>query len=105
MYLRYLVAWFPMIILAFANATIHEAVYKRYVGELAAHQISTLTLGVLVGIYVWVLTALCNDIGASRIVGHRCFCRRVAHEDRGHRQAHYSESKIDWSNVIATRYE
>ena len=55
MYLRYFVAWFPIIILAFANATIREAVYKRYVGELAAHQISTLTLGILVGIYVWVL--------------------------------------------------
>ena len=56
MYLRYFVAWFPIIILAFANATIREAMYKRYVGELAAHQISTLTLGILAGIYVWVLS-------------------------------------------------
>ena len=56
MYLRYFVAWFPLIILAFSNATIREAVYKRYVGELAAHQISTLTLGILVGIYAWVLS-------------------------------------------------
>ena len=55
MYLRYFVAWFPIIILAFANATIREAVYKRYLSELAAHQISTLTLGILARIYVWVL--------------------------------------------------
>jgi hypothetical protein len=55
-YLRYFVAWFPIIILAFANATLREAVYKRYVGELAAHQFSTLTLGVLAGTYVWVLS-------------------------------------------------
>ena len=56
MYLRYFVAWFPIIILALANASLREAVYRRYVGELAAHQVSTLTLGLLVGTYVWVLS-------------------------------------------------
>ena len=69
MYLRYLVAWFPMIILAFANATIREAVYKRYVGELAAHQISTLTLGVLVGIYVRVLSKHLKLHSSGQAVG------------------------------------
>lgn len=56
MYLRYFIAWFPIVIIAFANATIREAVYKRYVGELATHQISTLTMCILVGLYVWGLS-------------------------------------------------
>ena len=69
MYLRYFVAWFPIIILAFANATIREAVYKRYVSELAAHQISTLTLGILVGIYVWVLSRHLKLQSSGQAVG------------------------------------
>jgi hypothetical protein len=48
-YLRYFVAWFPIIILAFANATVREVVYRKYVGELNAHQLSTLILCVLIG--------------------------------------------------------
>ena len=69
MYLRYFVAWFPIIILAFANATIREAVYKRYVSELAAHQISTLTLGILAGIYVWVLSRHLKLQSSGQAVG------------------------------------
>jgi hypothetical protein len=68
-YLRYFAAWFPIIILAFVNATIREAVYKRYVGELAAHQISTLTLGILVGIYVWALSRHLKLQNAGQAVG------------------------------------
>ena len=69
MYLRYFVAWFPIIILAFANATIREAVYKRYLSELAAHQISTLTLGILAGIYVWVLSRHLKLQSSGQAVG------------------------------------
>jgi len=49
-YQRYFIAWFTMLILAFVNATIREAVYKSYIGELAAHRIAILTMGILVGI-------------------------------------------------------
>ena len=55
MYLGYFLAWFPMVLIAIANAALREAGYKRYVGELAAHQISTLTGCILIGVYVWVL--------------------------------------------------
>jgi len=44
-----------MVLIAIANAALREAGYKRYVGELAAHQISTLTGCILIGVYVWVL--------------------------------------------------
>lgn len=52
MYLGYFLAWFPMVLIAIANAALREAGYKRYVGELAAHQISTLTGCILIGVYV-----------------------------------------------------
>jgi nitrate/nitrite-specific signal transduction histidine kinase len=54
-FLRYFLAWIPTIILGIANAAIRQAVYARYVSELAAHQISTLSLCILYGIYVWVV--------------------------------------------------
>jgi nitrate/nitrite-specific signal transduction histidine kinase len=54
-FLRYSLAWIPTVILGIANAAIRQTVYARYVSELAAHQISTLTLCILYGIYVWVV--------------------------------------------------
>jgi hypothetical protein len=33
-YLKYFIAWFPMFVIALANATIREVGYKRYFGEL-----------------------------------------------------------------------
>lgn len=41
MYSKYFVAWFPIVIIAFANAAVRRAGYAGYVGDLAAHQIST----------------------------------------------------------------
>ena len=41
MFLQYLLTWFPIILIAFANATVRDSVYGKYVGELAAHQISS----------------------------------------------------------------
>ena len=46
-YLKYFLAWVPLIVLGIVNAAIRQAVYARYVSELAAHQISTLTICVL----------------------------------------------------------
>ncbi|WP_107669061.1 hypothetical protein [Cyanothece sp. BG0011] len=54
----YLIAWFPMIIIAILNATLRETVYGKFVTELQAHQISTLTAVILFAAYIWGLTAL-----------------------------------------------
>jgi hypothetical protein len=54
--LKFFLAWFPIILIAFANAALRDGVYGRLVGELAAHQISTVTLGILVGVYFWALS-------------------------------------------------
>ncbi len=44
-----------MMILAVINGTVRDFVYKPYVGELPAHQISTVTLIILFALYFWLL--------------------------------------------------
>ena len=44
LFVKYLLAWLPMMIIAIGNGALREFVYKRFVGELAAHRISTFTL-------------------------------------------------------------
>ena len=56
MYLKYFLAWLPIVVLAFANAAIRQIGYARYFGELAAHQLATLTMCILVGVYAWALS-------------------------------------------------
>lgn len=55
-FLKYFIAWFPMLVLAVANGALRDLVYKKNVGELAAHQISTFTLLLLFGIYIYIIT-------------------------------------------------
>jgi len=52
---KYIVAWFPMIIIAIANGLFREKVLAKRLNELQAHQASTFFMIVLFGIYVWVL--------------------------------------------------
>lgn len=58
MFGNYLAAWLGLVVLGFVNAAIRQVVYARYVSDLAAHQISTLTLCILVGLYSWALGGL-----------------------------------------------
>ena len=68
-YLRYFIAWFPLVILGLLNATIRQVVYASYVSELQAHQISTLTICVLVGIYAWILSGVWKLQSPSQAIG------------------------------------
>ena len=45
--------WLPMIVLAFANATIRELVFIKRFSKFRAHQLSTITLIILCSIYIW----------------------------------------------------
>ncbi|WP_291325938.1 hypothetical protein [Desulfovibrio sp. UCD-KL4C] len=36
-------AWFPMVFIAIANGTIRETVYAKFMNELSAHQLSSVT--------------------------------------------------------------
>lgn len=49
----YFLTWLILFCAGFVNGTIREFVYKQYVGELAAHQISTFTLIVFITVIVW----------------------------------------------------
>lgn len=49
--IKYLLCWFPMLLLAILNGAVRDLWYKKYMSELAAHQISTFSLIILLGIY------------------------------------------------------
>jgi hypothetical protein len=56
MILKYFFAWFGLMILAIVNGGFRDSVYKNQVGELAAHQVSTILLLILITVYLWFLT-------------------------------------------------
>jgi hypothetical protein len=62
---RYLAAWAPMVPLAILNGTLREWTYGRRLPALRAHQLSTLTLALLVGGYVLLVTRWL-PLGSSR---------------------------------------
>ncbi|MFN3755156.1 hypothetical protein [Flavobacterium sp.] len=51
--LKYILLWFPMVVLAIINGTARDLWYKKHINGLAAHQISTVSLIVLLGIYIF----------------------------------------------------
>lgn len=54
--LTYALWWLPMIVLAVLNGTTRDLGYKKYVGEIPAHQVSTVSLLILLAIYIgWVI--------------------------------------------------
>lgn len=56
MILKYILLWVPMVCIAIINALIRQYGYLRFVGELAAHQISTATGIALFGVYIGFVT-------------------------------------------------
>ena len=60
MILKYTVSWIGMVIIAIMNGVIRDAVYGKSLGELTAHQISTFTLIILSGLYLWLLGLTLN---------------------------------------------
>jgi hypothetical protein len=50
---KYLVSWIPGIPIAIANGILRESLYKQFLPELAAHQLSTVSFIVFFGIYTW----------------------------------------------------
>ena len=56
--LIYTASWLGMVILAILNGAIREKVYGKFMGELTAHQLSTLAGIILFGVYIWILTGM-----------------------------------------------
>jgi len=54
----YAVCWLGMVILAILNGAIREKFYGQFMRELFAHQLSTLIVIILFGIYIWELVGI-----------------------------------------------
>src|SRR5690606_8074989 len=52
---RWMMAWLGLSVLAIANGVAREGLYGDAVGDQAAHQISTVTLIVMIAAYAWML--------------------------------------------------
>ncbi len=52
---KYILAWFPMILIAIANGLFREKILRSRLNELQAHQASSVTMIVLLGMYFWIL--------------------------------------------------
>ncbi len=55
-YLVYLAYWLVLMVLAVGNGVLREGTYGRYISELRAHQVSTLTGAAVFGIAVWLFS-------------------------------------------------
>lgn len=58
MILRYTFAWLILMVAAIINGALREAVYKNSLGDLRAHQLSTLTGIILLGMVIWALSRI-----------------------------------------------
>jgi len=56
MFVKYLLTWLGMVPIAMLNGSLRQYGYGPYLSELVAHQISTLTGMLLMGLYIaWVM--------------------------------------------------
>ncbi|MCI0690779.1 hypothetical protein L0337_02105 [candidate division KSB1 bacterium] len=107
MILRYTLSWFILVFAAIINGAIREAVYKNTLGELRAHQVSTLTGLILFGAIIWGLSRLwpLPSAKAAWTVGFIWLALTIAFEFLfGHFVAGHSWSKLlhDY-NILAGR--
>lgn len=55
---KYILGWFALVVAAIINGALREGVYKPSLGELTAHQLSTLIGIILFGVIIWRMTRL-----------------------------------------------
>lgn len=53
---KYLLAWLGLPVIGIVNGTIRQFLYRDALGDLAAHQLSTVTGILLFGLYIWLLS-------------------------------------------------
>jgi hypothetical protein len=53
MIFRYTISWLILVVIAILNGAIREMVYKKTLGDLLAHQVSTITFIILIAFFVW----------------------------------------------------
>lgn len=52
---KHFVSWIPGIPIAIANGILRELLFRRFLPELAAHQLSAASFVVFFGLYVWLI--------------------------------------------------
>ena len=53
MHWKYIISWIPGIPIAIVNGLIRNSLFRRFLNELHAHQLSGITFIVFFGIYAW----------------------------------------------------
>lgn len=66
---RYVLAWMPMVLIAIVNGLLRERFLTTRLKELYAHQVSTLILILLFGIYIWIVVLLLRPASSLQAVG------------------------------------
>jgi hypothetical protein len=56
MYFKYFLYWLPLPVIAIINGIIRQLIYHQFMGNLSAHQLSTLSGLILFSIYIWLLS-------------------------------------------------
>ena len=55
---KYTLLWLGLAVLGVLNGTLRNYLYAEALGELPAHQVSTVTLILLIGIYTWIFNII-----------------------------------------------
>ncbi len=63
---KYLLVWIILALVAIINGAIRNEVYKSLLGDLRAHQLSTLTGIILFGLVIWGVTRLWKITSAQQ---------------------------------------
>ena len=68
---RYVILWFGLVLLAILNGLTRDKVYRRYLGDLTAHQASTASFILLMSIYVWIFSNIwpLESSGQALLIG------------------------------------
>ena len=57
-----------MLLLAIANGMLREFVFRKYVDELTAHQLSTFSLLTLFSVYIWLIIRFIPPASATQAI-------------------------------------
>ncbi|MDI6761446.1 MAG: hypothetical protein QME83_00290 [Thermodesulfobacteriota bacterium] len=66
--LKYVLAWLPLVMIAMLNGALREGLYGKYLTELQAHQVSTVSGVLLFGIYIWALVRLRRPASSKQAI-------------------------------------
>jgi len=65
---KYFIAWFVMLLTSIANGAVRDFTYGKHMDELTAHQLSTLSGVLLLGIIIWGFVRLYRPSSSQKAV-------------------------------------